>query len=45
MTISLTTKEVQAYRKDGLLFPKTVITPRQAGEYLKALEDYEKESG
>ena len=45
MTISLTTKEVQAYRKDGLLFPKTAITPRQAGEYLKALEDYEKESG
>ncbi|MDC1171997.1 hypothetical protein OAU04_03405 [Alphaproteobacteria bacterium] len=30
MTISPTTKEVQAYRKDGLLFPKTVLTPRQA---------------
>ena len=45
MTISLTTKEVQTYREDGLLFPKTVLTPSQAGEYLKILEDYEAGSG
>ena len=45
MTISLTIEEVQAYRKDELLFPKKVLTPRQASEYLKVLEDYEKNSG
>tara|TARA_B100000579_G_scaffold398072_1_gene378107 strand:- start:74 stop:925 length:852 start_codon:yes stop_codon:yes gene_type:complete len=45
MPLSLDETEIQLYRKDGLLFPKTVMTPDQAAEYLSILEAYEKETG
>ena len=45
MPLSLDETEIQLYRKDGLLFPKTVMTSDQAAEYLGILEAYEKETG
>ena len=45
MLHSLTETEIQRYRQDGLLFPKTAITPQQAAGYLATLESYEAETG
>ena len=45
MPLSLDETEIQLYRKDGLLFPKTVMTSDQAAAYLGILEAYEKKTG
>ena len=45
MTLSLDDTEIGRYRQDGLLFPKAMITPEQAADYLATLETYERETG
>ena len=45
MSLTLTKEEISRYRKDGLLFPKTIMTPSKASEYLALLENYEAATG
>ena len=45
MSLTLTKEEISKYRKDGLLFPKTIMTPSKASEYLALLENYEAATG
>lgn len=45
MQINLTEIEVANFRRDGLLFPKRVISPQDAAGYLAELESYEAETG
>ena len=45
MSLTLTKEEISRYRKDGLIFPKTIMTPSKASEYLALLENYEVATG
>ena len=41
----LTIEEIKAFRATGLLFPKRMLTAKEAADYLGNLEEYEQSSG
>jgi non-haem Fe2+, alpha-ketoglutarate-dependent halogenase len=45
MPITLSSTEIEAYRAQGLLFPKPALSAEKATEYLATLEQYEAETG
>ena len=45
MNASLTPSDLEAYQRDGLLFPKRVLTPERAAAFRAEWEGYEAENG
>ena len=43
--MTLSTDQIETYRKQGLLFPCRVLSPVEAAECLRELETYESSSG
>ena len=41
----LTIEEIKAFRATGLLFPKRMLTAKEAVDYLGNLEEYDQSSG
>ena len=41
----LTIEEIKAFKATGLLFPKRMLTAKEAADYLENLEEYEQSSG
>ena len=41
----LTTEEIKAFKATGLLFPRRMLTAKEAAGYLENLEEYEQSSG